>query len=70
MLTDGGAIKMDNVLLKPHCAQVLTVLHMLGYGADGSGGGRGQLEHQVLFCVRVAGYGALGLGSQSWPPSH
>lgn len=30
----GSAMNMDNVLLKPHCTQVLTVLQMLGYGSS------------------------------------
>ena len=33
----GGGLNMDNVLLKPHCTQVLTVLQMLGYGATNVG---------------------------------
>ena len=40
------SMNMDNVLLKPHSTQVLTVLQMLGYGNRGSS--IGCLQHQLM----------------------
>ena len=41
----GSGLNMDNVLLKPHCTQVLTVLQMLGYGATTAAGA---LQRQLM----------------------
>jgi hypothetical protein len=44
---EGGSnnFKMDNVLLTPHCTQVLTVLQMLGYGDRAASG---ELQRQLM----------------------
>eukprot|EP00961_Rhodomonas_salina_P188509 2544070-Rhodomonas_salina.4 len=56
---DDGAMKIDNVLLKPHPTQVLTVLQMLGYG-----GKPGQLERQLMQ-IRTGEGKSLVLGACS-----